>query len=370
MGESADFLVEVGTEELPPKALRGLMTAFADGLSSELTDANIQHGPVTPYASPRRLAVLVEKLAKTQSYEEAVVKGPPVSVAYDDKGKLTRAGRAFAKKYDVAEDRLETLETDKGERLVYRRNVGGKEAAALIPAAVEAALSNLPIPRRMRWGDGDAEFVRPVHWLVMLHGKKPIDATLFGLKAAASTRGHRFHEPGEIKLAEPSKYLPKLKRARVIADFDERRKVIVDGVRRVARQVGGEPVATEALYDEVAALTEWPVPLVGSFDESFLSLPREVIVATLSGHQRYFPIADNKDKLLPRFVTVANLESADPDRVPPGRALSSARRSRLSAGPRQHARQGRSHRCACHKRGRQHRRGRRNRQALGDARKM
>jgi glycyl-tRNA synthetase beta chain len=318
MAEAADFLVEIGTEELPPKALRGLMNAFGDGLCEALGEANIEHGTVSAYASPRRLAVFISDLALTQSYEEVVIKGPPVSVAYDDKGNLTAAGKAFAKKYDVSEEDLETTDTEKGARLVYHQNVGGAKADTLIPAAVEAALFKLPIPRRMRWGAGEADFVRPVHWLVLLHGKAVIDASIMGIAADRKSRGHRFHAPAEITIAEPSKYLAALKKGHVLADFDERRQTIVEAVEQAAKEAGGIPVANDALYDEVSALTEWPVPLIGSFDESFLSLPKEVIIATLTSHQRYFPVVDKSGDLLPRFVTVANIESKEPERVREG----------------------------------------------------
>jgi glycyl-tRNA synthetase beta chain len=258
---------------------------------------------------------LVADLAVTQSFEEVLVKGPPVAVAYDDEGNLAAAGQAFAKKYDLSPDELETTETDKGEWLIHRQSTGGKPVDSLIPETVEVALTRLPIPRRMRWGKGEAEFVRPVHWLVMLHGTNAVDASLFGLRAGQSTYGHRFHAPGEIRLSDPSDYLSLLESARVIADFHSRRKKVVCGVREAATAAGGVPIGTEALYDEVTSLCEWPVPLVGAFDESFLTLPREVIVATLTNHQRYFPIADEDGSLLPYFVTVANLESRDPGRV-------------------------------------------------------
>lgn len=315
MAQAADFLVEIGTEELPPRALRGLMNAFGEGLCKALDDLNIDHGAVSAYASPRRLAVFIADLALTQSYEEVVVKGPPVSIAYDDKGNLTAAGTAFANKYDVSPEKLEGADTDKGQRLVYRHNVGGVKADTLIPTAVEAALGNLPIPRRMRWGAGEAEFVRPVHWIVLIHGENIIEGSVMGLPAGRMTRGHRFHAPDEIAIAAPSKYLSALKKARVLADFDARRQTIVEAVEKSAKEAGGTPVASDALYDEVTALTEWPVPLVGSFDESFLSLPKEVIVATLTSHQRYFPLADGSGDLLPRFVTMANLVSKQPGRV-------------------------------------------------------
>ncbi|MCZ6808897.1 MAG: glycine--tRNA ligase subunit beta [Proteobacteria bacterium] len=318
MSNAADFLVEIGTEELPPKALRNLMNAFAGSLQLALDNARLEHASVSAYASPRRLAVIVASLGFAQADEEVVVRGPPVSVAYDDAGKITPAGRAFAKKCGVEPEALDRLPADQGERLCFRSLERGQKAAALIPGLVETALKDLPIPRRMRWGDGEAEFVRPVHWIVLLHGSHVVEGSVMSVPAGRMTRGHRFHAPGEIALDKPAKYLSLLKKARVLADFDVRRKTIVTAVKNAAKEAGGEPVASEALYDEVTALTEWPVPLIGSFDKSFLSLPKEVIVATLSSHQRYFPIADKGDDLLPRFITIANLVSKAPDRVRDG----------------------------------------------------
>jgi len=311
----ADFLVEIGTEELPPKALRNLMNAFAGSLQQALDNARLELASVSAYASPRRLAVIVASLGFAQADQEVVVKGPPVSVAYDDNGKITPAGNAFAKKCGVEPGALDRLTGDKGERLCFRSLERGQKAAALLPGLVESALKDLPIPRRMRWGDGEAEFVRPVHWIVLLHGNNVVEGSVMGVPAGRMTRGHRFHAPDEIAIDATAKYLSLLEKARVLADFDMRRKTIVEAVKKAAKEAGGKPVASEALYDEVTALTEWPVPLIGSFDKSFLSLPKEVIVATLSSHQRYFPIADKSGDLLPRFITMANLVSKDPDRV-------------------------------------------------------
>jgi len=318
MAKAADFLVEIGTEELPPKALRGLMTAFSGGLEKALDDARLQHGAVSAYASPRRLAVIVAGLADSQADQDVVVKGPPVSVAYDEDGSITAAGVAFARKCNVTPEQLERHESDKGGRLVFQTVDKGLGTAELMPALVQAVLEGLPIPRRMRWGDSDAEFVRPVHWVVLLHGKNIIAGSVMGVSAGRATRGHRFHAPDEISIPEPSKYLASLKKAYVLADFDLRQDTIIKAVEKAAKDAGGVPVASDALYDEVTALTEWPVPLTGSFDESFLALPREVIVATLTSHQRYFPVADKRGQLLPRFVTMANLESIEPDRVRSG----------------------------------------------------
>ncbi len=318
MTAAADFLVEIGTEELPPKALRALMNAFADNLRKAVDDARLEHGSVSAYASPRRLAVIVEALAQSQADQELVVRGPPVSVAYDDEGNITAAGSAFAKKCGVKPEALDRTKTDKGEYLSFSSLERGRKTAELMPAMVVGALERLPIPRRMRWGDGEAEFVRPVHWVVLLHGKDLIESSIMGVATGRMTRGHRFHAPGDISIDTPAKYLSVLKKARVLADFAARRKTIVQGVHKASKEAGGKPVDSDALYDEVTALTEWPVPLTGSFDESFLSLPKEVIIATLTSHQRYFPIVDKSGKLLPRFITMANLVSKKPDRVRDG----------------------------------------------------
>jgi glycyl-tRNA synthetase beta chain len=209
--------------------------------------------------------------------------------------------------------------SDKGEWLSYEATEPGRATAVLLPDLLEKVLGRLPVPRRMRWGAGDAEFVRPVHWIVLLHGDAVIEADLLGVRSGRATRGHRFHADRTIDVARPSAYLEILEsEGRVIADFERRRSLVEDGVAQAAAGVGGQIVSGESLYDEVAALVEWPVPLVGAFDETYLELPREVVVSTLTGHQRYFPVADSSGRLLPRFVTVANLESRDPDRVRDG----------------------------------------------------
>ena len=315
----ADLLVEIGTEELPPKALRGLMDAFAANLESEIDEARLEHGELHAYASPRRLAVIVEALSGGQEDRRYSQKGPPVSVAFDDDGKPLPPATAFAKKCGVDVSELGRVETEKGAWLVAETVEKGRATAELLPALIEKALADLPIPRRMRWGDGEAEFVRPVHWVVLLHGSAVIEGSIMGIPCGNTTMGHRFHSNGPITIAKPSAYLQTLEeKGHVIADFDARRKLVQDGVGRLAKKANGHIVDGEALYDEVAALVEWPVPVLGGFDEAFLELPREVVVSTLTGHQRYFPIADDNDALLPRFVTVANLESKEPDKVRDG----------------------------------------------------
>jgi glycyl-tRNA synthetase beta chain len=295
------------------------MTAFADNLRGAVDAARLDHGALHAYASPRRLGVLIEGLAARQEDRTSTQKGPPVAIAYDEEGNLTAAGAAFARKCGVDESALGRTGSDKGEWLSCEVTEAGAAADTLLPELVDKALSSLPIPRRMRWGAGEAEFVRPVHWVVMLHGSGVVDATILGIRSGNSTRGHRFHSEGPITIAAPSAYLETLEReGRVIADFERRRELVRDGVEAQAKAAGGHAVGSEELYDEVAALVEWPVPITGSFDDEYLRLPREVVVSTLAGHQRYFPVADADGALLPRFITVANLESKDPDQVRDG----------------------------------------------------
>lgn len=319
MSKANDLLIEVGTEELPPKALRSLRDAFADGVVTGLAEARLEHGDVHAFASPRRLALEVAALAGRQEDRAVRHKGPPVRVAFDEHGSPTRAALAFAEKAGVGVEALGREKTDAGEWLVHDAVEAGQDAASLLPGIVQKALDGLPVPRRMRWGDGDAEFVRPVHWLLLLHGKSVVKASVFGIESGNTTRGHRFHAPGEIRVPAPDRYAAVLeKKGRVIADFDARRSLIVAAVEAAAHEAGGTAVGSDVLYDEVAALTEWPVPVTGAFDESFLELPREVIIATLTSHQRYFPVEREAGELLPVFITLSNLESRDPAQVRDG----------------------------------------------------
>lgn len=316
---AADCLVELGTEELPPKALRSLMTAFATGVAGGLETARLGHKEIHPYASPRRLSVVIDALNFSQPNRDVTQKGPPVSIAIDDAGKPTKAGLAFAKKWGVEFDLLSREKTKAGEWLSYTANEPGQTAAELLPEIVQAALDALPVPRRMRWGAHDSAFVRPVHWLVLMHGDQVVPGTVLGIDAGRTTRGHRFMSAGDISLSTPAEYAIKLEQGGfVIADFERRRERIVAAVTSAAKDAGGFAVGDDALYDEVAALTEWPVPVTGSFDREFLSLPKEVIIATLTGHQRYFPVQDDSGELLPVFITLANIDSKEPDRVRDG----------------------------------------------------
>lgn len=319
---TADFLVELGTEELPPKALTQLRDAFAAGISKGLKDARLEHGEVLAYAAPRRLAVLVKALQTEQPTQTIENKGPPTKLAFDEDGKPTKAAEAFAGKCGVAVEQLERMSTDKGEWLFYKGEVAGKPASELLGAIVSQSLNALPIPKRMRWGASEVEFVRPVHWLVMLLGDEVVPAEILGLTSGNQTCGHRFHAPGAITLKAPGDYVGVLReQGQVIADFAERRAVIKEQAETAAQAAGGDAILDPAVLDEVTALVEWPVPVTGNFDAKFLRLPREVLIYTLQEHQRYFPIvktAQQDGELLPAFITISNLQSTDPARVQAG----------------------------------------------------
>lgn len=314
MSERADLLVEVGTEELPPAALADLGKAFRDEVVSGLQAASLGFldADVRWFATPRRLAVLVAGLEGKQPDSGGVRYGPSVDVAFDDKGNPTKAAEGFARSVGARVADLWPAETNKGKKLAYEVTEKGKAAEELVPGIVEHALQRLPVPRRMRWGDGDATFVRPVHWIVMLLDRDVIPATIFGISADRLTRGHRFHHPDPVKLDRAGDYEAALEKAYVIADLEQRRERIAEQVADAAKAVGGEPVATRELLDEVAALTEWPAAIRGRFDPTFLELPPEVITTTLEHHQTFFPVRSKEGELTEHFVGVANLESRDP----------------------------------------------------------
>lgn len=316
---TASLLVEIGTEELPPRALRRLSEEFANALSAGLEAARLDSGEATPYATPRRLAVHVGAVARTQPSREVERRGPRLDIAFDAAGNPTPAALGFARSCGVSVADLEPLETAKGAWLAWRSTRTGERAAALIPGIVATALARLPLPRRMRWSDREFEFVRPVHWVVLLLGEEAIEAEILGVRTGSATRGHRFHHPEAIALQHPADYTGVLRDpGHVIADFDARIESIRAQACEAAAAAGGQPETDEALLQEVAALVEWPVALLGSFDPEFLDLPDPVLRATMKGHQRYFPVTNPRGRLLPHFVAVANIESRRPDTVREG----------------------------------------------------
>jgi glycyl-tRNA synthetase beta chain len=317
--EQRDFLVELGTEELPPTALRGLEQAFATGVRTGLAKAGLTHGDVVSFATPRRLAVMVKRLVARQPDQDIKRRGPPVSASFDGAGQPTRAALAFADSCGVTVDALQRLDEGKGQFLFFIGTKPGAAVTDLLPQIVQSSLEGLPIPRRMHWGSGTAEFVRPVHWLVMLYGKDVLPARLLETDAGSQTQGHRFHAPKPIRITSPAAYARTLsERGFVLPDFAARRELIKTRVSAVATELGGRALIGDALLDEVTALVEWPVPLAGRFEERFLELPREVLISTLQDHQRYFAVEDEQGRLMPSFITVSNIESRDPSKVREG----------------------------------------------------
>lgn len=314
-----DLLVEIGTEELPPRALKDLAAGFAQNIAKALDDARLRHGKVQQYASPRRLAVLVKGLWEQQPEQESKRRGPPVTAAFDAAGAPTRAALAFAESCGTDVGSLARVSDAKGEFLFFSARLPGARTRDLLPGIVQSALDALPIPKRMRWGSGDAQFVRPVRWVLMLFGKNALEARIVDTPSGNVTYGHRFHAPKPLRIATPGAYVATLReRGFVLADFEERREKVRTGVSALAQEQGGTPVMSDALLDEVTALVEWPVALAGAFEQRFLDLPREVLIATLQDHQRFFPLASADGRLLPAFIAVANIESRDPAQVRAG----------------------------------------------------
>ena len=315
-----DLLIEIGTEELPPKALQKLSAAFLAGVRSGLEEAGLGFTTIKEYAAPRRLALLVEELEEKQADRESQRRGPALTAAFGDDGCPTKAAEGFARSCGVESvEELDRLETDKGAWLAYTVQETGKPAAELIPAIVQKSLDGLPIPKRMRWGAGSAEFVRPVHWVVLLFGDKVIDTEILGVKTDRTTCGHRFHHPSAMTLFEARAYAPLLEsQGHVIADFADRREAVQAQVQEIAIQHGGQAVIDPDLLDEVTSMVEWPLAVFGNFDERFLDVPAECLVSSMKGHQKYFHVIDDKGALMPCFITVSNIDSKDIDQVRKG----------------------------------------------------
>ena len=318
MTNRIDLLVEIGTEELPPKALKKLSDAFTDGIITGFQAAGLAADEVIAYAAPRRLAVWLKNIPDQQADQPIEKRGPAVQAAFDKEGNPSKAALGFAASCGVEFAQLQRLETDKGAWLVFRQTQAGQKAAALFPAIVKQSLDKLPIPKRMRWGDGDAEFVRPVHWIVMLADEQVIEAEILGIKTGRESRGHRFHAPAAISIRQPADYAVQLGEAYVIARFEARREMISRRVQELATELGGNAIMPESLLDEVAALVEWPVPIAGRFEEKFLAVPQEALIHTMQGDQKYFGLTDANGKLMPNFITISNIESKDPSKVSEG----------------------------------------------------
>lgn len=313
--EYQDFLFELGTEELPLKALQLLSKALLASVTKQVTAAGLTFSAQQVFATPRRLGLILSKLSVKQPNKIIEKRGPATQAAFKE-GKPTAAMLGFARSCGVTADALETLQTDKGEWLVYRSVESGKHARELMPGIIASALDFLPIPKRMRWGADKETFVRPVHWLVMLLGSAVIKTTLLKLTSGRETWGHRVHSHGVLTIDTPDNYEYLLKTSgKVIASFATRKARIKTATEQAAKQVNGIAVIHDELLDEVTALTEWPVAVTGTFNHDFLKLPKEVITSVMEKQQKYFTVTDNNGNLLPFFICIANLESQDVSQV-------------------------------------------------------
>ncbi|MCE5233727.1 MAG: glycine--tRNA ligase subunit beta [Mizugakiibacter sp.] len=315
------LLIEIGTEELPIHAVDELARAFADGilrgLESRRVDIGQRAGDREPraYSTPRRLAAYLPWVATAQPTQQVEVLGPTVNVGLDANGQPTPALQGFAAKNGVDANRLERIATDKGERFAYRSVKPGQPTAALLPEIVAEALKALPIPKPMRWGAHDFAFVRPAHWLVMLHGDRVVEGEVLGLKADRMSRGHRFHAPRPLWITDADAWLQALRDVKVLADPLERRERVRAEVARVAAELDGTPRLSDALVEEIANLTEWPVAVGCAFEREFLAVPQEALVMTMETNQKFVPLFDAAGKLSERFIGVANIDSKEPVQI-------------------------------------------------------
>ncbi|EMQ4856867.1 glycine--tRNA ligase subunit beta [Morganella morganii] len=310
------FLTEIGTEELPPKALRSLAESFAANLTAELAAANLTHGDVIWYAAPRRLAVKIAGLAESAADREVEKRGPAIAQAFDAEGKPTKAAEGWARGCGITVDQADRMVTDKGEWLLYRAVEKGNNAKELLAGMVSRALAKLPIPKLMRWGDKETHFVRPVHTVTMLMGADVIPGEVLGITSDRVIRGHRFMGEAEFTIAHADEYPAILEtRGKVMADYDARKAMIKRDAEKAAQALGGVADLTDSLLEEVTSLVEWPVVLTAKFEEKFLEVPSEALVYTMKGDQKYFPVYDKNGNLMPNFIFVANIESSDPVQI-------------------------------------------------------
>ena len=314
-----NLLIELGTEELPPKSLRKLAESFASNIEAELNKAELTFEKVNWLASPRRLAVVVTNLVATQADKIVEKRGPAVNVAFDDNGVATKAAQGWARSNGITVEEAERLVTDKGEWLLFKSAVKGQHINSLIPAIAESALAKLPIAKPMRWGSASTQFIRPVHTVTMLFGSELIQGELLGVASDRTIRGHRFMGEAELTLSHADHYESLLDDSgKVIVDYERRKAIIREQVEALAAHENGVAAIDDELLEEVTSLVEWPVTLVGSFEEKFLAVPSEALIYTMKDNQKYFPVLDKEGNLLPRFIFVSNIVSRDPKQVVSG----------------------------------------------------
>ncbi|RBP53318.1 glycine--tRNA ligase subunit beta [Arenicella xantha] len=317
------LLIEIGTEELPPKSLKKLSDAFSQGMLEGLLDCGLisseELTAASSYATPRRLALSVPNTAVSQPDQHSERRGPAVQAAFNDAGEATPAAIGFAKSCGLAINELGRTKTDKGEWLSASITEQGKPLSALLSSVVDAALKRLPIPKRMRWGNGTAEFVRPVKWVTVMHGAEIVPIQILDVAASNTTRGHRFHSQGDLEIKHADDYQDVLtEQGHVVADFQQRQAMILSQTHALATAAGGHIEEDQSLLDEVTGLVEYPTAILGAFDPAFLEVPQECLISSMRDHQKYFHIVDADGKLLPKFITVSNIQSSNPEQVRSG----------------------------------------------------
>jgi glycyl-tRNA synthetase beta chain len=312
---SETLLIEIGTEELPPHGLSKLSEAFSKALDLGLTNAGMPSDKVEHFVTPRRIAARFSNIPKMQPTRTVQKRGPAITSAYDAKGNPTNAALGFAKSCKVDISQLKTLETEQGSWLVFEQEEGGTLLVDILPAMVQKAINDIPAKKRMRWGDGNEEFLRPIHWLTVVHGSEAIPIEVLGIKASGYSRGHRVHSPEPLLISNANEYLPILRQAKVIADFTERKELIQNAIQILGKDQGGQTVVPPELLDEVSGLVEWPVPLSAQFDQSFLEVPQEALISSMQNHQKCFAIKNPHGKLLNTFVLVSNTDASPSDNI-------------------------------------------------------
>ena len=319
MSTTKDLLIEIGTEELPPTRLNILSTAFYNGVKEGLEKADLSFTEIKKFASPRRLALVISDLEIKQKDKHVERRGPAIAAAFDEDGCPSKAAEGFARSCGVKVEDLEKLETDKGAWLNFKTEQKGQKTSELIATIVQTSLDKLPIAKRMRWADLDAQFVRPVHWLILLFGNDVIDAEILNVKSGRKTRGHRFHHPEDITIPSPAEYEMLLEtHGKVIADFDRRKEAVRGQVNEIALNVKGKAIIDEDLLEEVTGMVEWPVAVMGGFEKRFLDIPQETLILTMKTNQKYFYLVNKKGVLLPHFITVSNIESKNVSEIQEG----------------------------------------------------
>ncbi|MBU2923507.1 glycine--tRNA ligase subunit beta [Colwellia sp. 1_MG-2023] len=309
------LLIELGTEELPPKALKTLATAFFDSIKSQLDSHDLAYNDIKWFATPRRMAVQVFDLVDKQQDKTVEKRGPAVNVAFDEAGNASKAAQGWAKSNGITVEQAERLVTDKGEWLLHTATVTGLATTELIPDMVNIALKKLPIAKPMRWGAERTQFIRPVHTLTMLFGSELIAGEALGVTSGNQVQGHRFHHQGLVTINHANDYQAELAKAYVEVDFAERQNKIVEQIKQAANNIDAVALIDEDLLNEVTALVEWPVTLVGTFDKEFLNVPAEPLIYSMKDHQKYFPVTDKNGQLVNKFIFVSNIESKDPEAV-------------------------------------------------------